>query len=67
MNDRPFREWDEFHAAHAPETMPWFCADIGPDLGRALVFEVLSIERTVYHGTFEPPARTLFCRLRRRV
>jgi SAM-dependent methyltransferase len=30
-------------------------------------FEVLSIERTVYHGTFEPPPRALFCSLRRAV
>jgi SAM-dependent methyltransferase len=29
-------------------------------------FEVLSIERTVYHGTFEPAPRALFCSLRRR-
>lgn len=29
-------------------------------------FQALSIERTVYHGTFEPPPRALFCSLRRR-
>ena len=29
-------------------------------------FQVLSIDRTVYHGTFEPPPRALFCALRRR-
>jgi SAM-dependent methyltransferase len=29
-------------------------------------FQVLSIERTVYYGTFEPPPRALFCSLRRR-
>jgi SAM-dependent methyltransferase len=29
-------------------------------------FQVLSIDRSIYHGTFEPPPRALFCSLRRR-
>jgi SAM-dependent methyltransferase len=28
-------------------------------------FTALSVERTVYHGTFQPPPRALFCVLRR--
>ncbi len=46
--------------------MPWFFADLTPEHIVDLfggVFDVLSIEHTVYQGNRQPPPRALFCTL----
>ena len=66
MTPRGFPNWEALYQGQALETMPWFFADLTPEHIVDLfggVFDVLSIEHTVYQGNRQPPPRALFCTL----